>query len=346
MPAPPSPAPPVARLDLARYAGLWHEISRADNAFQRACRPGTTTARYAPPRRRGGARREPLRHRARAARRRRAARGVAWPADPARGDGRLRVSFVPLLPVAVLRRLPAALVSAPYDVVYVSPDYREAVVRSGRLWWVLARTPALPDARRDALEARARARDALRRRPPTTRAVSRMTRSRPSAGRMRPGVSPWTRTAMSWGGGARYRAGGDIGFLGGVWYEWKGCGAAKRRSLRPSPPFPVPNTHPVPPFRMLPATTLDQARSIRAALAAARAAADDDGAAANDVVEEDAPRRWFSPPTGTGSRVRTVPAEELFDHADAEYLAWRTPAPCVGASCTTSTRASPSGSRG
>jgi len=146
---------PVARLDLARYAGLWHEIRRADNAFQRACRPGTTTARYTllP----GGAAVRVENRCATPARRRRGARGVAWPVDPARGDGRLRVSFVPLVPVAVLRRLPAALVSAPYDVVYVSPDYREAVVRSGRLWWVLARTPTLPDARRDALEARARA---------------------------------------------------------------------------------------------------------------------------------------------------------------------------------------------
>ena len=142
MPAPP-PAPAPA-LDLARYAGLWYEVARADNRFQRGCAPGTTTARYTllP----GGA---AVRVENRCAGRR--ARGVAWSA----GGARLRVLCLPA-PVALLRRLPPSLVSAPYDVVHVSPDYREAVVRSGRLWWVLARSPALPEARRAALVALAR----------------------------------------------------------------------------------------------------------------------------------------------------------------------------------------------
>src|SRR6478735_565503 len=38
-PAPPAPAPlpTVAKVDLARYAGTWHEVSRLPNAFQKSC---------------------------------------------------------------------------------------------------------------------------------------------------------------------------------------------------------------------------------------------------------------------------------------------------------------------
>ena len=139
---------PVAELDLPRYSGLWYEIRRSDNAFQRACLPGTTTARYT------------LQDHGRSVLvenqctstdgRIRRARGVGWQ----KKGGQLRVSFLSFLPVSLLRRLP--FVSASYDVIYVSPDYREAVVRSGRLWWVLARTPTLSDARRKVLVALAR----------------------------------------------------------------------------------------------------------------------------------------------------------------------------------------------
>jgi apolipoprotein D and lipocalin family protein len=37
----------VSNVDLERYAGLWHEVARLPNWFQRSC-TGATTARYTP----------------------------------------------------------------------------------------------------------------------------------------------------------------------------------------------------------------------------------------------------------------------------------------------------------
>ena len=58
------------------------------------------------------------------------------------GERKLRVSFLPL-PVSLLKRLP--FLSAPCNIVHISDDYRYAVVRSGRLWWILAREKNISD---------------------------------------------------------------------------------------------------------------------------------------------------------------------------------------------------------
>ena len=42
---PPSPPATVAEVDLGRYAGLWHEIARLPNFFQKSC-TGAVTAEY------------------------------------------------------------------------------------------------------------------------------------------------------------------------------------------------------------------------------------------------------------------------------------------------------------
>lgn len=121
--------------DLARYMGTWYEIERADNSFQRACSYGTTTASYSL--RRDGTTVDVFNRCTTRSGQTQSARGVAWSTGQA---GRLRVSFVPL-PVAILQWLP--FLSAPYDVTYVSSTYDVAIVQSGSLYWILARTPTI-----------------------------------------------------------------------------------------------------------------------------------------------------------------------------------------------------------
>ena len=81
-------------------------------------------------------------------------------------------------------------------------------------------------------------------------------------------------------------------------------------------------------------TTLDQARSIRAALTTPRPAE-----AGTDVpTAEGGPRMWFRKPRH--ENVRTVDAAAIFDHADLEYLKWRTPEASIEHSCDMEARLS------
>jgi len=128
----PSPDTPrtVARVDLVRYAGLWHEVARYPNFFQdregaEACL--ATTAHYAPlP---DG--RVAVENRCRTGSGERSARATAYAVKGSEG-ARLRVSF--FWPF-----------HGDYWVIGLDPDYRWAVVGApGRDYlWILSRTPEM-----------------------------------------------------------------------------------------------------------------------------------------------------------------------------------------------------------
>lgn len=134
----------VERLDLARYAGLWHEVARLPQRFQDHAnlRCEEVTAEYAPlPDGRIGVVNSCV-NALDPARPRRVARGEAYVVEGS-GNARLRVSF--FWPF-----------HGDYWVIGLDPDYRWAVVGSPsrRSLWVLSRTPSLPPAELErALEA-------------------------------------------------------------------------------------------------------------------------------------------------------------------------------------------------
>lgn len=126
----------VPALDLSRYAGVWYEIGRLPNRFQKGC-AGDVTATYTVRpdgkvtvlnqcRRQDGDLIE--------------AEGVARPAKD-EPSSVLRVRFAP----AVLSFLP--FVWGDYRVMALADDYSHALVgTSSRAYlWVLARQPRLPE---------------------------------------------------------------------------------------------------------------------------------------------------------------------------------------------------------
>lgn len=138
----------VPDLDLARYAGRWHEIARFPNRFQKQCLGDVTAEYVVGPDGRitvinacriagGGIDR---------------AEGVAKKADANGPASRLKVRFAP----AFLSFLP--MVWGDYWVIALPSDYRYAVVGSPdhAYLWILSRTPAMSDA--DYAEALAAAR--------------------------------------------------------------------------------------------------------------------------------------------------------------------------------------------
>jgi apolipoprotein D and lipocalin family protein len=137
------PLATVGDVDLARYAGQWHEVAKYPNRFQAQC-VSDTTATYAL--RDDGNVAVVNRCRTRDGYDR--VDGVARRVD-GRTD-RLQVSFLP----AVLRWLPIGW--GDYWVIELAPDYRYAVVGepSRQYLWVLSRTPALSPEDRRNIEAR------------------------------------------------------------------------------------------------------------------------------------------------------------------------------------------------
>ena len=148
MPRNQAAAPPtrVSRVDLGRYAGLWHEIARIPNRFQKQCAWGVT-AEYA------------LRPDGRIAvvNRCRKADGAV---DEAGGVARvvdqgvnswLKVSFF-----SILGWRP---VWGDYWIIDLADDYGYAVVCSPdrKYGWILARSAALPAGVLDGIYARLRA---------------------------------------------------------------------------------------------------------------------------------------------------------------------------------------------
>lgn len=142
------PLETVAQVDIARYAGTWHEIALYPNRFQQAC-AADTTATYTPL----GEGRIGVRNSCRRADgSEMSVQGVAEVVDPAT-NARLKVSFLP----AWLRW--TGIGRGDYWVLYLSPDYRVAIVGepSREYLWILARTPTLADAEYEALMPRIRA---------------------------------------------------------------------------------------------------------------------------------------------------------------------------------------------
>jgi apolipoprotein D and lipocalin family protein len=137
------PLATVGSVDLARYAGQWHEVAKYPNRFQQQC-VGDTTATYVV-RDDGNV---SVLNRCRTRDGYDEASGIARRVD-GRTD-RLQVSFLP----AALRWLPFGW--GDYWVIELAPDYRYAVVGepSRQYLWVLSRTPALSPEDRRAIEAR------------------------------------------------------------------------------------------------------------------------------------------------------------------------------------------------
>lgn len=124
----------VATLDIARYQGLWYEIARFPNGFERDCTG--VTAHYGPlPDGRISVRNSCRKHSLDAPLT--VAEGTARVAAP----GQLKVKFVQWLPF-----------EGDYWVLDVTPDYGVSVVGvpSGDFGWILARTPTLDADARDA----------------------------------------------------------------------------------------------------------------------------------------------------------------------------------------------------
>jgi apolipoprotein D and lipocalin family protein len=143
------PVRPVASVDLSRYAGLWHEVARFPNRFQREC-AGPATAEYtlladgqirvvnSCPQDDGTVKRAEGR------------------AKLARADGPpsvLKVRFAP----RILSFLP--FVWGDYWILDLTDDYSAALVGDpGREYlWILSRTPRLDPATYDRLVGTARA---------------------------------------------------------------------------------------------------------------------------------------------------------------------------------------------
>ncbi len=137
------PLATVGDVDLARYAGQWHEVAKYPNRFQAQC-VSDTTATYAL-REDGNV---AVVNRCRTRDGYDQVDGVARRVD-GRTD-RLQVSFLP----AVLRWLPIGW--GDYWVIELAPDYRYAVVGepSRKYLWVLSRTPELSPEDRRSIEAR------------------------------------------------------------------------------------------------------------------------------------------------------------------------------------------------
>jgi apolipoprotein D and lipocalin family protein len=137
------PLAPVSDLDLARYAGTWHEIARLPARFQRKCERGVT-AHYEP---------KPdgtvAVHNAcvTAGGKTLASDGVARRPD-AFARGKLEVRFAPTW----LSWLP--LVWADYWVLALDDDYRWALVgQPGRKYlWILSREPSMDRATFESLK--------------------------------------------------------------------------------------------------------------------------------------------------------------------------------------------------
>jgi apolipoprotein D and lipocalin family protein len=140
------PLQAVPQLDLARYAGVWHEIARLPMYFERKCarditatytprEDGTVTVRNACVKADG----ETM-----------VSEGVARKTDD--NPAKLQVRFAP----GWLSALP--FVWADYWVIAVDEDYRWAIVgEPGREYlWILSREPALDAKTFDDLKGRAR----------------------------------------------------------------------------------------------------------------------------------------------------------------------------------------------
>jgi apolipoprotein D and lipocalin family protein len=143
------PLAPVPALDLARYAGTWHEIARYPNWFQRNC-AGDVTATYTL---RGDGMVGVINACRKADGDTIRVEGVARRPDAVRAPAKLEVRFAP----DWLDWLP--FVWADYWVVDLASDYSHVLVGepTREYFWILARSPRLDDATYARLLERAKA---------------------------------------------------------------------------------------------------------------------------------------------------------------------------------------------
>ena len=130
----PNPVTPVDSVDLSRYTGLWYEVARIPNRFQKQCERGTT-AEYAL---REDGRLDVMNRCLKADGSWNEAKGLARIEDPAT-NAKLKVSFF-----SILGWRP---VWGDYWVIGLDEDYRWAIVGTPdrKYGWVLARSPELTD---------------------------------------------------------------------------------------------------------------------------------------------------------------------------------------------------------
>jgi apolipoprotein D and lipocalin family protein len=128
------PVTPVSSVDLERYAGLWHEIAKIPNRFQKQCARGTT-AEYTL---RDDGRIDVVNRCLREDGRPDEAKGVARIVDE-ETRAKLEVSFVSFLGWRPFW--------GDYWVIGLDEDYRWAIVGTPdrKYGWILARSPSLED---------------------------------------------------------------------------------------------------------------------------------------------------------------------------------------------------------
>lgn len=139
-----APEPPLAaveRVDLARYAGLWHEAARLPNSFERDCVAATATYTQ---------REDGLV----------GVRNVCTKADGSTSDVDGRAKIVDAASNAKLKvSFFGPFFVGDYWVIDLAPDYSWAIVGEprGRYLWVLTRAEKIDDAMKADLIARVRA---------------------------------------------------------------------------------------------------------------------------------------------------------------------------------------------
>lgn len=120
----------VPQVDLGRYVGVWYEIARMPNRFQKQC-ACNTTAEYAP---RSDGRISVVNRCMKQSGEMDQADGVARVLEGS-GNARLQVSFVSLFGIR--------LFWGDYWIIGLDPEYRWAIVGhpARKYGWILARTP-------------------------------------------------------------------------------------------------------------------------------------------------------------------------------------------------------------
>jgi apolipoprotein D and lipocalin family protein len=141
-----APLPTAQHVDLARYAGVWHEVARLPNPFQRSCVGATARYTLLPD---GGM--GVVNTCATARGRCRSIEGRAE-VVPCSGNARLRVRFSGIAGLVPVSR------EGNYWIIAVDEDYQWAVVGTPdrRFLWILARDRSLPPDLDVALVERAR----------------------------------------------------------------------------------------------------------------------------------------------------------------------------------------------
>lgn len=145
-PAGNAPVTTVGSVDLERYAGLWYEIAKIPNRFQKKC-TGDTTAVY---RLRDDGRLDVENRCKDRSGSFKTARGVAKVVDTD-SNAKLKVSFVKLFG--------KRLFWGDYWIIGLGDDYEYAIVGhpKRKYGWILSRTPALDDAMKERIQAELRA---------------------------------------------------------------------------------------------------------------------------------------------------------------------------------------------